>query len=72
MDRIDRIGPRSPQWLHPAIDPDAEDIAERRRREEERRRRERLPKNVEGSDPSPEVGMAPGDDEPPHRIDVRA
>ncbi len=71
MERIDRIGPRSPQWLHPAIDPNPEDIAERRRREDERRRR-RLPKTGEGPGPSPEVGMPAVDDDPPHHIDVRA
>ena len=64
MDRIDRIGPRSPQWLHPAIDPDADDLAERRRREQERRRREQQ----EAQQPPP----PPADDDPPHHIDVRA
>ena len=64
MDRIERIGPRSPQWLHPALDPDREDIADRRRRDEERRRRQRQAEH-------PPEGPPP-DDEPPHQVDVRA
>ncbi|HEX8123463.1 MAG TPA: hypothetical protein VF549_19585 [Solirubrobacteraceae bacterium] len=64
MDRIERIGPRSPRWLQPAIDPDREDVA-KRRREEERRRRERRQEQQQDREPSP-------DDEPPHQIDVRA
>ena len=65
MDRIDRIGPRSPQWLHPAIDPDREDIAERRRREDERKRRAR--RDAQQQEQSP-----PDDGDPPHHIDIRA
>jgi len=63
MDRIERIGPREPQWFTPALDPDREDIAERRRREEQRRRRERR------QQPEQQRG---DDDDPPHHIDVRA
>jgi hypothetical protein len=68
MDRIERIGPRPTQWLHPAIDPDREETADRRRRERQRR----IPKNAEGSGPSPEVGRPPHDGDPPHHIDIRA
>jgi hypothetical protein len=64
MDRIERIGPRSPQWLQPALDPDREDIAQRRRREEERRRREKREEE--------QGGAPPEDGEPPHHVDVRA
>jgi hypothetical protein len=64
MDRVERIGPRSPQWLQqPALDPDRDVLAERRRREDERRRRR---------SPLPPDGPAPDDDDPPHHIDVRA
>lgn len=61
MDRIERIGPRTPQWQPVALDPDRDDVAERRRREQQRRRREqeRATRDV------------PPDDEPPHHIDVR-
>jgi hypothetical protein len=62
MDRIERIGPREPAWLQPAIDPDREDLAERRRRDEERRRRARR------EPPRPE---RPEGDDPPHHVDVR-
>ena len=68
MDGIDRIGPRAAHWLRPELDPDREDIAERRRRDAERRRR----RSGEGSDPSAEVGTPPEDEDPPHRVDVRA
>ena len=65
MDRVERIGPRSPQWLQkPALDPDRDVLAERRRREEEDRRHHR--------DPQPPEDAAPLDDDPPHHIDVRA
>ena len=58
MDRIERIGPRTPQWQPVALDPDRDDVAERRRREQQRRRREqeRATRDV------------PPDDEPPHLI----
>ena len=64
MDRIDRIGPRSPQWLHPALDPDREDIADRRRHDDERRRRRRDEERPAQTDRL--------DDDPPHHVDVRA
>ena len=62
MDRIERIGPRTPQWQPVALDPDRDDVAQRRRREQERRRREQ-----ERAAPGP-----PDDtDDPPHQVDVR-
>jgi hypothetical protein len=64
MDRVERIGPRSPQWLQqPALDPDRDVLAERRRREDERRRRR---------SPLPPDAPASDEDDPPHHIDVRA
>ena len=67
MDRVERIGPRSPQWLQqPALDPDRDVLAERRRREEDRRRRHHRQPPV-----SPDAGESL-DDDPPHHIDVRA
>jgi hypothetical protein len=64
VDRVERIGPRSPQWLQqPALDPDRDVLAERRRREDERRRRR---------SPLPADAPASDEDDPPHHIDVRA
>ena len=67
MDRIERIGPRTPPWPAPALDPDRDVLAERRRREEERRRRRAHPQPE-----TPDAERDPLDDDPPHHIDVRA
>lgn len=64
MDRIEPIGPRSPQWQTPPLDPDREDIAKRqreqgRRREEERRRRQALAeqRGIDEDDDGPHVDV---------------
>ena len=67
MDRIERIGPREPQWLKPALDGVGDDTAERdrRRREQERRRRQEHARDEDNT-------ARPEGDDPPHHIDVRA
>jgi hypothetical protein len=63
MDRIERIGPREPQWQL-KLDPDRDRLAERRRQDKERQRRRRHEEPLQEQQPP--------DDDPPHHVDVRA
>jgi hypothetical protein len=66
MDRIERIGPRTPEWRLHGVDPDPDDGAEQRRAQAEARRRREKRERERAQDRRP-----PEDDGQPH-VDVRA